>query len=34
MCVSYVSNGNPYLNEEYDRKAMQESFPNLKRWKT
>ncbi|MCX7774297.1 MAG: zinc ribbon domain-containing protein [Clostridia bacterium] len=32
-CVPFVSKGNPYPDEETARKAMQEIFPNLKRWK-
>lgn len=33
FCVPFVSKGNPYPDEETARKAMQEYFPNLKRWR-
>ncbi|HEX2947558.1 MAG TPA: zinc ribbon domain-containing protein [Clostridia bacterium] len=32
-CVPYVSKGEPYADEESARKAMNEIFPKLKRWK-
>lgn len=32
-CVPFVSKGDPYPDEETARKAMQEYFPQLKRWK-
>ena len=32
-CVPMVSKGNPYPDEESARKAMQEIFPTLRRWK-
>lgn len=32
-CVPMVSQGNPYPDEESARKAMQEIFPTLRRWK-
>jgi len=32
-CVPFVSKGNPWPDEDTARKAMQEIFPNLKRWK-
>lgn len=32
-CIPFVSNGNPYPNEEAARAAMQEYFPQLERWK-
>ena len=32
-CIPFVSDGNPYANAEEARKAMQEFFPTLKRWK-
>ena len=32
-CVPFVSKGDPWPDEETARKAMQESFPQLKRWK-
>lgn len=32
-CVPFVSKGNPYADEESARKAMQEIFPQLERWK-
>lgn len=32
-CVPFVSNGNPWPDEASARKAMNEIFPQLKRWK-
>lgn len=32
-CVPFVSKGDPWPDEETARKAMQELFPQLKRWK-
>ena len=32
-CVPFVSNGNPWPDEETARKSMLELFPQLKRWK-
>jgi uncharacterized protein (DUF169 family) len=32
-CIPFVSKGDPYPDEESARKAMQEFFPQLKRWK-
>ncbi|NJD03402.1 MAG: transcriptional regulator [Ruminiclostridium sp.] len=33
MCVPFVSKGDPWPDEETARKAMQEMFPQLKRWR-
>ena len=33
ICVPFVSKGDPWPDEETARKAMQEMFPQLKRWK-
>jgi hypothetical protein len=33
FCVPFVSKGNPWPDAAAARKAMQEVFPNLKRWK-
>ncbi len=32
-CVPFVSKGEPWPDEDTARKAMQEFFPQLKRWK-
>ncbi len=32
-CISHVSFGNPYANEDEARTSMKELFPTLKRWK-
>jgi len=32
-CIPFVSEGNPYANADEARKAMQEFFPTLKRWR-
>jgi len=32
-CIPFVSKGDPYPDEETARKAMQEFFPGLKRWR-
>jgi hypothetical protein len=32
-CVPFVSKGDPWPDEETARKAMQEFFPQMKRWK-
>jgi hypothetical protein len=32
-CLPFVSKGDPWPDEETARKAMQQVFPKLKRWK-
>lgn len=32
-CIPHVINGRPYKDEETARKAMEEIFPKLARWK-
>lgn len=32
FCIPHVSNNNPYPNAEAARAAMQQYFPQLKRW--